>query len=88
MASGLVSVTHAGAPVGPEDESTCAIARSVLGDIERAIEPFADRIRELGGRVVADIPVSLQAVRIKVHNLPPDLADDVLDRCYKQVSGG
>jgi hypothetical protein len=85
--SGLVRVTHAGAPVGPEDAFTYAAVQSVLGKIEHAIQPFLDRMRELGGYVVADIPLGFEEVNIQVGGLPPDLADEILARCRGQAGG-
>jgi hypothetical protein len=84
VTSGLVSVTHAGAPIGPEDESTYDMVQSVLADIELAIQPFAERMREFGGR---DIPPGLKEVKLQVQGVPPDLADEVLARCNAQISG-
>lgn len=86
MTSGLVSVTHAGARVGPDDASTYDMVQAVLGNLELAIQPFAERMRELGGCVVADIPQGFAEVKLQVHGLPPDLADEVLARCSAQLS--
>jgi hypothetical protein len=83
--SGLVSVTLAGAPVGPDD-STYDTVQSVLGNLELAVQPFAERMREFGGCVVADIPQGLHEVKLKAYGLPPDLADEVLARCSAQLS--
>jgi hypothetical protein len=86
LTAGLVSVTLAGARVGPGDTSTHDVVQSVLDSIQLAIEPFAPRMQQLGGCVVADIAQGLAEVKLQVLGLPPELADEVLARCSARLS--
>jgi hypothetical protein len=83
----LIRVSYAGAPADLEDASARTMMQSVLAALTAAIEPFAARMREFGGYVAAEIPSGFAEVKLKVHDLPPDLADEVLSRCNAMLAG-
>ena len=75
---GVVYVLYGGLPVDPANSLIAAVAESLRCEIERSIAPHVEKIRALGGTILADIPMGKDAADIEVRDLPPDFTAELL----------
>jgi hypothetical protein len=76
--SDVVYVLYGGFPVEPSNSIIFAMTETLRQEIEAAIAPHVEKIRELGGSIVADIPEGMDSADIEVRDLPPEFTTEIL----------